>query len=126
VPGPEQGLVGESRSDRQRGTAEEAEPGERGVGEIALAVELRRHIERMTTEARQWESLAIERNLVPQATFFCGKSVALDELLETLDRISKERSDLANIQGMARRPDAPPEIDGLSPSPSPPCSGLDD
>lgn len=96
MQGPEQGIVGESHGDRQQGTAEDAKPGERGVGEIGGADELRRHIERKIAEARK-EKLASKRTGFDRwESYFYGKETALIELLETIDRISKERSDLAN------------------------------
>jgi hypothetical protein len=114
MQGPEQGIVGESRSDRQRGTAEEAEPGERGVGEIALAVELRRHIERKREEARATTLDGTAKDYEYQLGLKIGKGSALRELSRYLDRISTERSDLANAKAMAAADTQTPNENGHS------------
>ena len=100
MQGPEQGLVGDvaKRIPRQ-GHAEEAKPGERGVGEIAIAPELRGHVERKRDEARRLCAHHQRETHLVLVTYYEGKATALDQLLEDFDRMAGERSDLSNVQG---------------------------
>jgi hypothetical protein len=97
MQGPEQGIVGESRSDRQQGPAEDAKPGERGVGEIGGADELQRTMERMINEAREAQAQSKRTGFPLWEQYFYGKQSALIELRDEVFRISMERSDLANV-----------------------------
>ena len=98
VPGPEQGLVGESRSDRRQGHAEDAQPGERGVGEIAVATEFIRATERKKDEALRQRDSCWKRGLITMADQYDWEIKALTELLDDFKRTLGERSDLANDQ----------------------------
>ena len=96
MQGPEQGLVGESRSGSETRPAEEAKPGERGVGEIVELAELRRHI-----ECKFEEELAKLRRVRAgkvelRKAYIHGKMQALDELLQHLEDSTEKRSDLSN------------------------------
>lgn len=96
VPGPEQGLVGESRSDSETSHAEAAKPGERAVGEIAYATELRRHLTRKIEEAhREWREARANRD--ESRARDCGlMHDVLVDLRADFDRITEKRSDLSN------------------------------
>lgn len=98
VQGPEQGLVGESLRDSETRPAEEAKPGERGVGEIVELAELQRHI-----ECKYEEELGALRRvrcgkIEIRKSYLYGKMQALDELLQVIERITEKRSDLSNSQ----------------------------
>lgn len=81
-----------------QGPAEEAKPGERGVGEIALAPELQRHLDRRIKEAhRDWVD-AREHGHHFKAIECGAIHDALVNLRYDFERISKERSDLANAE----------------------------
>lgn len=108
VRGPEQSLVGESRSDGEPDGAEERrERSERseersGVGEIGGAAELQRHIERRIEEERDaWHALQDRRNRWEKA-FSEGVTSALLELLEHVKRMTEKRSDLSNARALAQ------------------------
>lgn len=96
MQGPEQGLVGESRSDEPTGPAEEAKPGERGVGEIGGASELRRHLARKIEEARENVRIARENGVPNEMSAAITVHDALVDLRADFDRIAEKRSDLSN------------------------------
>lgn len=102
MQGPEQGLVGESRSDEATCPAEEAKPGERGVGEIVGADELRRFIERSANEAQLERDAHGEKEFPRTRAFFEGQLTALDLLRSWLSAPAEKRSDLTNDQVEAR------------------------
>ena len=66
------------------------------VGEIALATELRRHLERKISEARREWWAARTNGSSTEMSASGAVHAALAELKADFDRISKERSDLAN------------------------------
>lgn len=110
MQGPEQGLVGESRSDEPTGHAEEAQPGERRVGKIVERSALRAIVERKMSEARA-EMLADDNNdLVVKDAFWMGYDAALAELIEELFDTGEKRSGLFNVQAVA-----PATLDSASP-----------
>lgn len=96
VQGPEQGLVGESRSDEPTGHAEEAKPGERRVGETVELSALRRHVDRMFMEASRQQRIALDGENEISEMLNAGRVLALTELRQWLDRTAEERSGLSN------------------------------
>lgn len=97
VQGPEQGLVGESRSGSETWPAKEAKPGERGVGEIVELAELLRHIERKIDEARAVKAdLDRFAGASGASRIQHGKLIALSELLGYVERMTEKRSDLSH------------------------------
>lgn len=98
MQGPEQGLVGESRSDEPTGYAEEAQPGERRVGETVERAELRRQIERQIKEARADWLVAKKDSNQSGKDIAAGQMGALGELAQWLDRTAEERSGLSNAE----------------------------
>ncbi len=96
MQGPEQGLVGESRSGSETRPAEEAKPGERGVGEIVEMAELRREIERMISDARQREERSEQRDDESSASFYRGVAAGLVMLRKVVSVTTEKRSDLSN------------------------------
>jgi len=114
VQGPEQGLVGEARSDSETGHAEEAKPGERGVGEIVELAELRRRIQRKIREARREEHVANDMDNRIMANFYCGKVTALVDLCQDFERMAEKRSDLSNAELRDRHlKQTPPEKENV-------------
>ena len=98
MQGPEQGLVGESRSDEPTGPAEEAKPGERGVGEIVELAELRRHVDREIKEAWGATELYEKNGLLNASNFYLGQLTALAALRQHVERMAEKRSDLSNAK----------------------------
>jgi hypothetical protein len=96
VQGPEQGLVGESRSGSETCPAEAAKRGERGVAEIVERIELLRHIERHLIKARS--GLKIGKLMVDSITieYWIGYSHAMLKLKEEFSDTAEKRSDLSN------------------------------
>ena len=97
MQGPEQGLVGESRSGSPTGPAEEAKPGERGVGKIAVASELLAHIDRIISQVRRRKSSFWNQTVIKQLDLGIQEA-ALVALREEVERICDKRSDLPNSQ----------------------------
>lgn len=101
MQGPEQGLVGESRSARKQGHAEEAKPtGERGVGEIVELAELRRHVEAEMKEAREAAARYEESDLLNAANYYLGQVSALAALRKRIEDMTEKRSDLSNAASL--------------------------
>jgi hypothetical protein len=96
MEGPEQGLVGESRSDGQQGAAEEVKPGELDVEKIVGAVELRLIIECEVLEARREIRRHDEEISENSEDYYRGKEAAMVKLLEWVCITSDQRSDLFN------------------------------
>lgn len=96
MQGPEQGLVGEARSDSETRPAEEAKPGERDVGEIVERSKLLRQIDCMIDEAQA--GMADEIDGPKDAPYFqwCGRSGALIDLKQWLCDTAEKRSDLSH------------------------------
>ena len=101
VQGPEQGLVGESRSGSPTGPAEEAKPGERGVAEIAELAELKRHVEEVLKKARRLKISHERWHHTVLTTYYSGKQDALADLLEHIENMAEKRSDLCNADVLA-------------------------
>ena len=97
MQGPEQGLVGESRSGSPTGPAEEAKPGERGVGKIAVASELLAHIDRIISQVRRRKSSFWNQTVIKQLDLGIQEA-ALVALREEVERICDKRSDLPNAE----------------------------
>jgi hypothetical protein len=114
VTGPEQSLVGESRSDEQPDGAEErSERSERsversGVGKIVDAIKLLRHIDCKMDEALEAEIAAQKNRNVGLKQYWAGKGAALGFLADYVDQIAEKRSDLSNDKGMAVGRDGSP------------------
>ena len=100
VQGPEQGLVGESRSGSSTGPAEEAKPGERGVGKIVELAKLLRHIDYKIKEERLEASSAASGAHPQDFDYYEGKKAALVELREWLSDTAEKRSDLPNGEAL--------------------------
>jgi hypothetical protein len=104
VPGPERHLVGQSRSDGRLGDVEEAKLGRRAVGETVERAELLRYVDAQFDEAqaemRKFEGLRLNYT----ANYYEGRSGALADLRQWLDRTAEERSGLSNekCDGTAR------------------------
>jgi len=96
MQGPEQGLVGESRSDSETKPAEEAKPGERGVAEIGGAVELLNLIDREIKKVRRRRNFVRNRINPFKGDEFDYMEAALGRIREAVCVKSDQRSDLCN------------------------------
>ena len=101
MQGPELGLVGESRSARKQGTAEEVKPGERGVGEIGGASELQRHLCVKIDQAHRQIAHAAHYSDKRRKEIWEAIHDALIKLQDDFDRIAEKRSDLSNVKAVA-------------------------
>jgi hypothetical protein len=85
----------------QEGTAEEAQPGERGVGEIAGAVEPLDIIDRHLKEVRLAQEHACSFKEFLRINQLRGAEAALVKLRNELSATVSQRSDLSNAPAVA-------------------------
>ncbi len=108
MQGPELGLVGDvAERLTQQGTAEVTKSGERGVGEIVGAPELDEYVACQIAEERRLKDVATLRSDDYAEMYQAGKLAALFELQTWLICRTAKRSDLSNVDVMAR-PDGGP------------------
>ena len=89
------------RLESVQGPAEDGLPGERGVGEIAKADELRQYVARTLRKARGRRKKATRNQDSIQEAFQAGHISALMDLRDHLARTDGQRSDLSNAPVLA-------------------------